>query len=309
MIRGLELAREFYFQHGRDMLESKFPTYRSRIACGLAGEGSDCLGYDDLVSQDHDFGPGFCMWLTDEDEEKIGAALRAAYMELPDSFMGYRTRDPRSYGEQRLSAMRISSFYLRFTGLAQAPATLEQWRRIPESFLSAATSGAVFVDESGEFSKIREALLAFYPEDVRLKKIAARAAVMAQAGQYNYGRCLRRGEEVAAHAALAEFIKAACSMVYLLNRKYMPFYKWAHHGLKDMTVAPEVFALLSELCKSSTSPERKTALIESICIVVVKALGAQNLTDIDDAFLAAQAPEIVKRIRDDTLRRMHVMAE
>lgn len=40
------------------------------------------------------------------------------------------------------------------------------------------------------------ALAAF--EDLRLKKLAARAAVMAQAGQYNYPRCVRRGETVAA---------------------------------------------------------------------------------------------------------------
>jgi hypothetical protein len=309
MSNGLELAREYYFQCGKNMLEAKFPAYRSRIACGLAGEGSDCLGYDDLISQDHDFGPGFCMWLTDEDERQIGDALRTAYMELPDNFMGYRARDPYSYGEQRLSAMRISNFYRRFTDLSQAPTTLEEWRRIPENFMSTATGGAIFIDELGEFTKIREILLGFYPEDIRLKKIAARAAVMAQAGQYNYERCLRRREEVAAHGALAEFVNATCSIIYLLNKKYTPFYKWAHRGLKNMTVGSETSILLAELCGNATPARRKLALIEDICGVVVKALQVQKLTDANNAFLAAHCPEIMKRICDDKIRQMHIMAE
>lgn len=61
---GMELAREFYEQAGRPMLQQKYPEYVGRIAAGLVGEGSECLGFDDAFSVDHDFGPGFCLWLT-----------------------------------------------------------------------------------------------------------------------------------------------------------------------------------------------------------------------------------------------------
>ena len=63
-ICGLDLARSFYEQKGRPMLLEKYPAYADRIAAGLAGEGSECLGLDDVYSTDHDFGPGFCFWLT-----------------------------------------------------------------------------------------------------------------------------------------------------------------------------------------------------------------------------------------------------
>ncbi|MEI3503586.1 MAG: DUF4037 domain-containing protein [Anaerovoracaceae bacterium] len=69
----------------------------------------------------------------------------------------------------------------------------------------------VFVDHLGTFSQIRSALKAFYPEDVLKKKLAARCAVMAQAGQYNYGRCMKRGDSQAAYLACGEFIRTAMS--------------------------------------------------------------------------------------------------
>ena len=53
---------------------------------------------------------------------------------------------------------------------------------------------------------------------------------MAQAGQYNYGRCMKRGDSQAAYLACAEFIKTAMSAVYLLNEAYMPYYKWIFRG-------------------------------------------------------------------------------
>ena len=48
---------------------------------------------------------------------------------------------------------------------------------------------------------------------------------MAQAGQYNYPRCVRHGEYGAAVLALAEFVRAACGAVYLLNRRHMPYFR------------------------------------------------------------------------------------
>lgn len=63
----------------------------------------------------------------------------------------------------------------------------------PDSCLAAATNGEVFRDDLGEFSRIRQSFLDM-PQDVRLKKLAGHLIMAAQAGQYNFKRCISHGE-------------------------------------------------------------------------------------------------------------------
>ena len=237
---GLTLCNDYYEEIGKPALQSQFTDVWDRIAIGLVGEGSDCLGFDDELSRDHDWGPSFCMWLTNEDYATFGQALQKAYLALPHEFRGYQRQETQG-GKGRVGVWRISDFYRHFIGLSRAPETLAEWIRIPESFLAKATNGHVFTDPLGKFSTIRQILLAFYPEDVRIKKIAYYACQMAQSGQYNYKRSLDRCNPATAACARYEFIKAAIAMVYLLNKKYMPFYKWAHHGLQYLPTLSDMY--------------------------------------------------------------------
>ena len=72
---GMELAKAYYETYGKRMLAEEFPKYADRVAVGLAGEGSECFGFDDAISRDHDFGPSFCLWLTKEDYQVIGEEM------------------------------------------------------------------------------------------------------------------------------------------------------------------------------------------------------------------------------------------
>ena len=53
-MKGLALAEEYYRNIGLPVIEKHFPNDIKRMAFGLAGEGSDCFGYDDEISRDHD---------------------------------------------------------------------------------------------------------------------------------------------------------------------------------------------------------------------------------------------------------------
>ena len=300
-MKGLELAKEYYNFYGKSMIHEKFPEFENRIAVGLVGHGSECYGFDDSISQDHDFGPAFCMWLTEEDYEKIGSALAFEYEQLPKDYAGFTGRVQSTHGGGRVGVFSISSFYYSLIGVDSIPKNNKEWVWIPESRLAVATNGEVFRDDYGMFSKIREGLLQFYPEDVRIKKIVARAAAMAQSGQYNYARSMRRMETVTAHVALSEFVKNTASMVFLLNKKYMPFYKWMH---KDMQFLPilgkEVHNLLNNLISIQNSEKPETA--EKICGLIINELKIQEISENKSDFLLDHGPDIQKRISDESLR-------
>lgn len=302
-MKGLELSELYYREIGEPWLHTCFPEYENRICTGLVGAGSECFGFDDAYSRDHDFGPSFCIWLTKEDYQMIGREMMEGYCRLPGSFRGVPARVVSPHGDGRVGVLEIDAFYTAMIGQPQAPNTLLDWLFLPESYLAMATNGKVFADPLGEFSRVRKELLQFYPEDVRVKKIAARAAVMAQSGQYNYARCRKRGELVAAQLALDEFIKAAISMVYLLNRVYTPFYKWMHRGMENLQILPQIQGKLTALLTEPDKEER----IEEICQLVIGELRRQGLTDETDGFLEYHAGSIMERIEDDTLRSLPAM--
>ena len=168
-MQGIELSRLYYEEHGIPMIREQFPEFANRIAVGLAGPGSDCFGFDDHISRDHDFGAGFCLWLTDEDNELFGFQLARAYGRLPRIFMDIEKGKTNSYGTARYGVKTISDFYLPLTGRKGAPENPHEWLFTPEHSLAAAVNGAVFRDDLGIFSEIRNIIRSGMPEDIKLK--------------------------------------------------------------------------------------------------------------------------------------------
>lgn len=292
---GLELCESFYKEYGIPMIRTKFPVYEGMIAAGLVGEGSECFGFDDEVSRDHDFGPGFCLWLTDQVYDEIGEALQEEYDKLPDTYMGV-TRIDTHKARKSVGVFRISEFYEQLTGLTDVPSTQNQWLFLEDYQLASATNGKVFRDDLGEFTRIRNGILKYYPEEVRIKKIAREAALMAQSGQYNYNRMFGRGEKVTADIALAEFLKHTMSMIYLLNRRYAPFYKWMHRGLREMKVLTEIQDILTALVELPNGDERIPDMIELIVAMIIKEMKKQGLTSGEDNYLEHHTDNILHSI-------------
>lgn len=303
---GLELCEAFYEEFGKPMIRQRFPEYEQVIAVGLVGEGSECFGFDDQVSRDHDFGPGFCLWLTDPVYDEIGEELQRAYDELPSTYMGV-TRFTTLKAQKRVGVFRIGDFYESLIGLRDVPTTQSQWLFLDDYRLATAVNGKVFKDDLGEFSRIRKGILAYYPEEVRLKKIARQAALMAQSGQYNYSRMFGRGEKVTASIALSEFMKHTMAMVYLLNRTYAPFYKWMHKGMERLAILPEIRDILNALVDFQTGDERIPQTIEIIVALIIAEMKKQGLTSGEDNYLDHHTDNILRSIplkekKDDSFK-------
>ncbi|MBR7072968.1 MAG: DUF4037 domain-containing protein [Eubacterium sp.] len=310
-MNGIELSKAFFEEYGKPMLE-EFPEVKPYLAAGLFGSGSECFGFDDKVSSDHDFEAGFCLFLPDESvvDRRTAFLLERAYAKLPGEFMGVRRSMLSPVGGARRGVLRTDEFFLEKIGSKDGTLTLNQWLTVPEQALAEATNGEVFFDNYGEITKIREGLKQ-YPEEVRRKKLAGNLLLMAQSGQYNYKRCLDHGEEAAAQLAVGEFVNSAMAVIFLLNNKYKPYYKWSFRALRalpKLSLEAEIMEYLLTTPNGSDTAEEKYYAIEGIAADVIDELAGQNLTNAICGDLEKHAYSVNDGIEDAELRNMHILA-
>ncbi|MDK6295391.1 DUF4037 domain-containing protein [Gardnerella swidsinskii] len=332
---GMQLAQSYWQTYGKTLLDQpKFAKYKNRIAAGLVGHGSECYGFDDEISRDHDFGPGFCLWLTDDDYAEIGADLQNAYNALPQKYAGFESRNetPRAKScesSKRVGIFRISEFFENITGFPTAPAANEPhlWLSLSDSTLAAATNGKIFADPLGEFSKARQSFK-LMPNDVRISLISRRLGMISQAGQYNFPRMIARKDASAAWLSINEFVRATASLVFLLNNPvtagYLPYYKWQFAALRKLSNRmasrlPEVCGKLESVMRLSSAAcfggdgsggdgfgeggkgagiaqKQVTQIIDNICEDIVRELQYEGLSDCGETFLEWQRPYVEAHI-------------
>ncbi len=306
----LDLCQAYYEKYGKLMIEEKFPEYVGQIAVGLCGEGSECFGFEDEISTDHDCGSGFAMWITRDVYEKIGGKLQEEYEKLPRVFAGYIRRETVA-GSGRCGVVIIEDFYKRVLGGKSIPYTEKEWLSVDEFALAAAVNGRVFVDELGEFSGIRTYLQQYYPKNVWLSRVAKTLIKCAQTGQYNYGRCMARGDYVAAQIALSQYMQNVMELVFLLNKRYAPYYKWQQKAMVTLEILPEVGDILKAICDMPSQrgawgnyrydgkvneQDMIAMTIEIVAKLVVHRLQEMGLSKSDDLYLEAQAREVIKNM-------------
>lgn len=302
-MKGLILSEQYYHEYGKQMIDSEFPQYKGRIAVGLVGDGSECYGFDDEISRDHDWGPGFCLWLEEKDYAEIAQGLRSAYDRLPREFQGFK-RVTSKQGTERVGVFEISEFYRKFIGLPHAPKSIDRWLSLPEENMSACTNGKVFFDPLGKFTRIREELLGFYPEDVRLMKIAIGCIFCGQAGQYNFMRSVRHKEYFSAQYAETKFCADVMSLVFLLNRRWSPYYKWRHRAVRFLPLLGEFLHEKVGGIVAASNYEEKNAIIEEISAAVIRELQGQGLSYSRSDFLPDHAPVIQSNTKDKRLTKI-----
>ncbi len=311
-MKGLELSRAYYEQYGKAMLEEQFPELTDKIAVGLFGSGSECYGFDDDISRDHDFEPGFCIFLPGEEiiDENTAFRLERAYARLPKEFEGCYRNLLAPVGGRRHGVFRAVEFFAEHCGSADGRLDLKQWLTTPSYVLSELTNGEVFSDPSGLVTDVRERLSSM-PEAVLLKRLAGNLLLMNQSGQYNYPRCLKRGEKAAAQLAANEFVNTSLQTVFLLNRIYLPYYKWAFRALRDLPLLKETagpLEMLLELGNGEEESLRKTEAIEEICRLVREEIYVQGFSDSEDIDLEKQASCVNRKIADPEVRNLDILA-
>ena len=310
-MKGLELAEKYYRAFGESMIREQFPEWEGQIAAGLTGSGSECYGYDDGVSADHDFEPGFCLFLPGEDQldRRTAFQLERAYAKLPAEFEGHARQKMAPAGGQRHGVFRREEFFRDKLGCVPEEMTAQDWLRLPDWALAEAVNGKIFRDDAGEMTRARE-ILRNMPEDIRRKRLAGHLLMMAQSGQYNYRRCLKHGETGAAQLAAGTFADHAMAAAFLLERKYRPYYKWSFRALRELPAGEDLARSLEWLLTTDNGPELaedKYFCMEGIASDVIEKLQEQEMTRAVCGDLEKHAYSVNDGIRDAGVRNLNIM--
>lgn len=311
-MKGLELSKEYYLTYGKEMLEGSFKDYLPFISVGLLGNGSEVLGFDDEVSTDHDFEPGFCIFIPGEDiiDRTTAFKMERAYAKLPEEFMGYKKQKISPVGGARHGVIRIDEFLTNKLGSADGKMSMYQWLTIPTQYLCEVTKGEIFHEGNNRLSEIRDGLMVM-PKDIRLKRLAGHLLLMSQSGQYNYKRMVDHGELAAASMCVHEFVKNTLAAIYFLNNEYMPYYKWQFRGLKNLDILSELAFPLEylEITGNDLSMvQDKMEKIEFIAGMIIDELMSQGITDAICMDLEKHAYSVNDYVYDNELRNLNILA-
>lgn len=296
-MKGLDRSRQLFEKYLLPKIQEELPEVIPLLAAGLVGEGSECFGYDDEISLDHDAQTRICLWLEQAPFDKYEYALRQILEELPEEIDGSPVQ-PALGG--RGGVFEIGSFYEQLIGAKGVPASNRQWLETEETGLAAAVNGEVFADPLGVFTKIRSELSEHYPQDVFLYKLAQEIAIAAQTGQYNYPRALKRGDFITTNMIRAAFIDHFVRAVFLLNRTYRPFYKWTYQALSSLPVlGKEMYDRTEALLRAPWDQAEED--IESMSWELIGELRKQELTEIKSDFLLDHVPDLLTKVEDRSL--------
>jgi len=301
-MKGLELARRYNSDIVLPAFMEKAAGIIDSMTFGLAGPGSECYGFDDEISRDHDWGPRVCIWIPENLYERQSGELQKIYNGLKDTYSGFNPVERLDTRVRRDGVISVERFYRNFLGSDRPPETLRDWLLIPEEALSLCSNGAVFREGSGDFMVMRKVLLSYFPRDIRLKKIASRCKAAGQHGQYNLQRAYQRKDSLAVQFHKTGFAQEITSLVYLLSRIYRPYGKWIFRGLDNLGIlGSSVKKHLSDMTVINNEKELRS--IVEICVkAIAEELVRQNLSSLSDSFLYDYGLEIEMSIEDKFLR-------
>lgn len=278
-MKGLELCRGFFFEAAKPILEACAPGLR--CAAGLIGYGSDVLGYDDRISQDHMWGPRFYLFLSPEDMCRGEEIFQALAENLPCTYRGYSVNftepDPLDHGVQHPQRIEkgpvrplvfiqtVDQFLTEQLGTAELSCLSPlDWLTFSEHRLLSTAGGTLFIDELGMRERIRP--LRFYPEEVKLYLLASNWDIIASEQAF-FKRCGQCGDEIGAILVCARMAERLMRLCFLYKETYAPYSKWLGTAFQRLDIDPRIRARIAAALQSRTLEERERALVEAQALV------------------------------------------
>lgn len=247
-IPGIELARRFYTEAVQPLLEREFPGLPH--AAALIGPGSEVLGFDTARSTDHDWGPRVQLFLSPDDDPPQ-LRDRLAYG-LPDTFAGWPRVRP-------VEVLDLGAFCAGRLGFdPRRGAGTHDWLTTPTQRLAELTGGAVFRDDTGELTAVRETLR-WYPDDVWRFVLAGQWMRIGQEEPF-VGRCGEVGDDLGSTVIAARLARDVMRLCLLMARRYPPYSKWLGTAFTRLPGVETIHDGLSAAMRASGWTEREAGL-------------------------------------------------
>ena len=272
MTGGLSLARRFFIECVEPLVRSSRPDLR--YAAALIGTGSEVLGFDTAMSTDHDWGPRLQMFLPDATFSETAPVLLETLEEgLLSEFDGWPTSfvDPgrpttadlpsgalgSTHGVELFS---LAGWMKRHLALESTePLAVDDWLALPEQTLLEAVAGAVFRDDTGDLTVLRETL-SYYPRDVWLYRLASQWQRIAEEQAF-VGRAGEVGDDLGSRLIAARLLQAVVRLLFQIERVYAPYAKWLGTALRRLPSAAHLAEHEHRVLTAETWEEREAALV------------------------------------------------
>jgi hypothetical protein len=179
------------------------------------------------------------------------------------------------------------------------------WLGLSEQRLLTMTAGAVFHDDHGRLTVLRQRLSAL-PHDVRLYKLACQWRRIAEEQAF-VGRTGDLGDDLGSKIIAARLARDAMRLAFLIEGRYAPYPKWFGAAFAKLSCAPALTPPLERALAATDWNSREAALAETY-LALAKLQRARGLASAceprigpfhDRPFLVINADDIMAAIRSE----------
>lgn len=276
---GLALSRAYFADIVQPVVMARFPGLR--YAAGRLGTGSDVLGLDDAMSQDHDWGLRLTLIVP---ASSVDAVRRVLESEIPDLFGGRPTRFALT-GETaprlHVDVSSMAGFTVPRLGFdPRLEITTEDWLSLSGQSVLEIAAGPVFADLDGELSRVR-GTLAWYPDDIWRYVLASDWARLAQELPL-MGRAADVGDGRGSRLIAARMAQVTMHLAFLLERRWPPYAKWFGTIFGTLRCAAALGPSIDRLLDGHHGRDRERGIATALQ-VLLEVQNREGLTDVDRA--------------------------
>ena len=248
-----ELSGAFYTDVVRPLLGGR------PHAAALIGWGSDVLGYDTERSTDHGWGPRLLVFVDSDDE--IAAVDRFVTAGLPEEFRGWPVR----FGWDAVLVsdhVTVTTLGRWLTGELGVDATAGwsflDWLLTPQQRLLGIVAGAVYADDTGALTALRQAL-SWYPDQIARWLLACQWHRLAQE-EALVARTAEVGDGTGSAVTAARLVRDIMRLGLMLRKRYAPYQKWLGTAFGRAGPDDDLPAQLDVVTRAVRISDRENAL-------------------------------------------------